>query len=520
MSKKRIAEATMVVVGLGAFSKVLGFAREQLIAFLFGATGRTDAYVVANMVPVLVTGFLSGPLTTAFLPVYASLAAKDDKAGASHLVSSIVTVSTFLVLFISVVAMLPADRLIRLVAPGFAGATFNDAVTLTRVFLPAMVIPLLSAFAKAVLNTHDHFAVPAAAPSVQNLTVILVAALLAPVMGVMSLALALVLGYIAAFLVQVPSTVKVGGWPKISTKVDESGVKVLKLAGPLMAGAVFAQIYLFVDRNLASRLTEGTIAALSFADRIRQVPLGLFVAAVITVIYPSLSAMWAREDKAGFKETAFMGLRYAEFVCLPAAVGLMVLANPTVRLIFEYGAFTSEATAHTASALLAYSPALVGMAATQVTNVAFYSSHETRIPVLLAAGTAVLNTILDLLLVKPLGHVGLAAANSAASLLGAFAGLYALNKKSGLSLKPLARPFGKMVLASGIMGAVALFLSRVTGFGSGTGNAFFDLLRGAISMAGAALTYLIAAACLKCQELSVFSTFFRSKRSRSRRSKD
>ncbi len=186
-------------------------------------------------------------------------------------------------------------------------------------------------------------------------------------------------------------------------------------------------------------LPEGSIAALKFADRLRQVPLGLFVAAVVTVVYPNLSGMWAKKDTAGFKETAIMGLRYVEFICIPAALGLMVLARPIVRLVFEHGAFTAGATSVTASALVAYSPALISMAATQVIFVAFYSSQDTRTPVLLAAGTAVANILLDVLLVRFLGHVGLAVANSLAATLGALAGLYALNRLSRLPLMSLRR---------------------------------------------------------------------------------
>jgi putative peptidoglycan lipid II flippase len=504
LSKKRIAEATFIVVILGVLSKVLGFAREQMIAVFFGATGRTDAYVVANMIPVLITGLISGPLSTAFLPVFASHVAKGDREGASRLASSMITISTVGVLFLAVMAMFPADHLVRLVAPGFSGETFSSAVALTRVFLPAMVIPLLSSFAKTILNSNDHFAVPALAPSIQNLVIVAVVALFAPTFGVTSLAVAVVLGYLAAFAVQVPSMVKVGGWPKATFRVDDSVTKVFKLSWPLMAGSLFSQFYLFVDRNLASHLPEGSIAALSFADRIRQVPLGLFVAAVVTVVYPSLSGMWAQKDQDGFKETTIMGLRYVEFVCIPAALGLMVLANPVVRVIFQHGAFTREATALTASALLAYCPALVGMAAIQIINVAFYSSQETRIPVLLAAGVAALNTVLDLLLIKPFGHVGLALANSAANLLGALAGLHALNRMSRLPLRSLFRSLTKILLASGTMGVVALALSRATGFHRAAESILRDAVSAGIVIGGAGLSYLLLAAVLKCEELSAF----------------
>ena len=509
MSKKRIVEATFVVIVLGALSKMLGFAREQMIAVFFGATGRTDAYVVANTITGVITGILSGPLSTAFLPVFASHVANGDREGASRLASSVITISTAAVLGISVAAMLPADKLVSIAAPGFSGTTFNDAVLLTRVFLPAMAIPLLSAFAKSVLNTYDHFGIPALAPSLQNLVIVAIISLLAPVFGVASLAVAVVGGYAAGLAVQVPQWFKVGGRPSFSLRMDESARRVMKLAVPLMAGALFSQLYLFVDRNLASHLPEGSIAALSFADRLRQVPLGLFVSAVVTVVYPTLSGMWAKNDSEGFKETAIMGLRYVEFICIPAALGLMVLAKPVVRLVFEHGAFTAGATSLTASALVAYSPALVAMAATQVISVAFYSSQDTRTPVILAAVTAVLNVLLDLVLVRFLGHVGLAIANSLAATLGALAGLYALNRLSKLPLKSLATSLAKILVSSTVMAGAALALSAALNFGEGTGSLLRDVLTAAVVIGGAVLVYILVAAVLRCEEMSTFAAMIR-----------
>lgn len=504
LSKKRIVEATFVIILLGALSKVLGFAREQMIAVYFGATGRTDAYVVANTITVIITGLLSGPLSTAFLPVFASHVANDDRQEASRLASSVITISTLAVLGISIIAMAKADTLVAITATGFTGATFDDAVFLTRVFLPAMAIPLLSAFAKSILNTCDRFGIPALAPSIQNLVIVIVIGILAPTLGITSLTIAVVLGYLAALAIQTPQLVSVAGWPSSSLRIDESTKKVMRLAVPLMAGSLFSQLYLFVDKNLASHLPEGSIAALSFADRLRQVPLGLFVAAVVTVVYPNLSTMWAKKDIAGFKETAIMGLRYVEFICIPSALGLMVLARPLVRLVFEHGEFTAEATAVTASALVAYSPALVFMAATQVIFVAFYSSQDTRTPVMLSAATAVVNILLDLVLVRFFGHVGLAIANSLAATLGALVGLYALNRLSKLPLKSFAISLGKILVSSAVMAGVALALSSFLGFEEGAGSLLRDVITAGIVVGGAFLTYALVAALLRCEEMSSF----------------
>ncbi len=511
VTKKRIAQATFIVVFLSILSKIAGFAREQLMAFFFGATGQTDAYMVANTIATLVVGMISGPLSTAFLPLFAGRVAQGDREGALKFASTAVTVTSLTVLGISVLAVFPAPTLVRLVAPGFTGERLQTTVTFTRMFLPIMVFPLLSAFSKSILNTYDEFAVPALAPVLQNLVIITVISVFAPTMGIMALAVGVVLGYVVAFASQLPALRAQNGLPGLSVEFDESTGELLKLAGPLMVGTLFAQLYTLVDKYLASGLEEGSIAVLGYADRIRQLPLGLFVTAVVTVLLPALSRMWANEDDQGFRETILLGLRYVEFICIPSAVGLFILSQPLVRLTLERGVFSGDATSMTAAALRAYSPALVAMAATQVVVASFYSSRETRIPVGLSVVTALFNTVLDVVLVRYMGHTGLALANSIAHSAGALVGLYLLNRLIDLPFRELGRSLTKILVASGAMGLSAFGLARWLDYFGSAANLRTDLAKSAVVLGGAILTYLVVAAALKCEELSMVSDLLKSR---------
>ena len=323
------------------------------------------------------------------------------------------------------------------------------------------------------------------------------AALFGPVMGVKSLAIGFPSAYIAALPVRA-CVEALSFLAFVLRPLDESAKKVLLMAAPIVLGSVFTQVYMLTNL-LASRLAEGSVAALSFADRLRQFPLGFFAMAVTTVIFPTLSGMWSKGDREGFKSTAVNGIRFVEFVCIPAAVGLMVLAKPIVRLVFERGAFVPEHTAAVASALTAYSPALAGMAALSVISFVFYASQETRVPVALAVGTALLNVALDVILVGPLGHVGLALANSVSQTVGALVGVYLLNRLlRDLPLRSLSNSLIKVLVSSAVMGAAAFELSRYSGFHGGTGNVLRDLLTGGIVM-GAAVVY-VHGGSLKAEE--------------------
>lgn len=516
-TRKRIFKAAFVVMLLNILSKILGLTREQIFAMFFGATSELDAKVAAERITGIVAVF-SGPVSTTFLPVLAGFAAKGDNAAAKRVTSSIITLSTLLVLVMSAVLFVPAPRIVKMMSPGFGAETLRDATLLTRVMLPVMLFPMLAAFAKSVLNTYDNFALPAFAPSLQNMVLIAAAALFGPVMGVKALALGFPLAYAVSYAVHIPAWRRSPSWPSFSLRLDADSKKVLLMAVPIVVGSVVCQAYTLVNLNLASRLPEGSVAALSLADRLRQFPLGFFAVAVTTVLFPTLSSMWAKGDKDGFRSAALNGIRFVEFICIPAAVGLMVLAEPIVRLVYQRGAFTAEHTALTAGALVAYAPSLVGMAALSVITFVFYSSQETRVPVVLSIGTALLNVVLDAILVGPMGHVGLALAHSIAQTVGAFAGLYLLKRLlSDMPFRSLGISQVKVLASSAIMGVAALALSKYLGFQKGTGGTVRDMLSGGIVMVAAAAVYAVAACLMRSEETAMLLGLARNRLGRGRR---
>lgn len=510
MSNKGFARATVIVSVLSVLSKIMGFVREQLVAWLFGASGLTDAYVVALAIPTVLTGVISNPVSTAFLPVFASYVARDDTKGATRLASSVITLSVGAFLLAGLAAIPFAPALVRLYAPGFSGHVFDSAVGLTRLFFPAFALPLLGALYKGILNTYKEFTVPGIAPFVQNLCIVGLTALLAPALGVRGLAIATVAGYLAFNLIQVPWVRRLRLGLSFMPEVSPGTKQVANLALPLMVGGLATQLYTLVDKNLASRLAQGSIAALNFAGRIRYLPIDLFVTAVITVVFPALSEMWARKDEQAMGETLITGARFALFVCVPSAVGLAVLAKPVVRIAFERGAFTGTATLLTAGALSVYSLGIVGLALCRIVDVGFYSSQNTWYPVLLALGVSCVNIVCDLVLVGPLGHIGLALANVLASWLGAAAGLILYTKHiAGVNFRPLIGSGLKILLSSAVMGICAWALGTYSGVIAGTGSLTQDIILTFIAVGVSVLVYLACAFILKCEELVLITNIVR-----------
>ncbi|SHE66887.1 murein biosynthesis integral membrane protein MurJ [Desulforamulus putei] len=427
---KMIARATLVIAVINLLSRILGFVREQVIAYMFGATGVTDAYVVAYNIPNAVFAIVIGALATVVVPVFSEYAAKGQKDEAWRLFNTVITMVVIIFSLITVAGIFAAPLLVKLTAPGLSTEVAGLATRLTVIMLPILVFYGLSTVFQGLLNANQVFGIPALSVSVTNITIIVAALTLGSAYGIDGLAAGTVLGFVLAALMQVPKLRQVGFRFKFNTDWRHPGVrKVLYLVMPVAIGTSLNQIYLIIDRILASGLAEGSISALNYANRIILMPITFFVLAVGTAFYPTITALASQGQKQELADTVLRAIRMVILFSLPAGVGLMVLATPIIKLLFEHGQFTARATEMTAFALMMYAIGLVGQAANIILTRAFYAQQDTRTPVILMAVTVVVNLIFSLLLIGPLKHGGLALANSIASLVNTAMLTWFLNKR-------------------------------------------------------------------------------------------
>ena len=351
-----------------------------------------------------------------------------------------------------------------MMAPGFDGETLAQAITSTRILFGGTVFIGLALFGGAVLNSFKDFAVPALGLFVQN-TVLVVGLIALLPLGVTGLSWATLIGFAAPFLLQLPFIIRKGMRYEPSIRLGDPDVrKVAKLAVPLVVGGLAGEIYRLVDRGLASTLVAGSIAALGFADKLRQLPMGLLSPAISAVVYSNLAEMAARRDRRGLEETIALALRMVAMIILPAAAGLAVLRVPIVALLFERGAFDRSSTEVTAAALLYYSIGMLPMAAVAVMQTVFYSLQDTATPVVITLAGAALNIGLDFFLVGALGHGGIALANSVTVIVVMAVMLAVLVRRVGsLGGGKLVLSLGKIAAASSVMGLVAFVAGREIG---------------------------------------------------------
>ncbi|GAB3548841.1 murein biosynthesis integral membrane protein MurJ [Noviherbaspirillum agri] len=399
-------------------SRVTGLLRELLIARAFGASAFTDAFFVAFRIPNLLRRlFAEGAFSQAFVPILAEYKNQKGEAATKDLVDHVATALVWAVLLTCVIGVAAAPMVVYFIATGLKSEpeAFAASVLMTRIMFPYIAFMAFVALAGGILNTWRQFRVPAFTPVLLNLSFIAASLLVAPYMKqpVYALALAVVVGGILQMAIQVPALYKIGMLPRIglnpTSPLHDPGVRrVLKQMGPAIFAVSVAQISLIINTNIASRLENGSVSWLSYADRLMEFPTALLGVALGTILLPSLSKAHATGDQAEYSSLLDWGLRLTFLIALPSAVGLATLSEPLTTTLFHYGKFDTQAVAMTGRALIAYGVGLIGLILVKILAPGFYAKQDIRTPVKIAVGVLIATQLMNLVFVPWIAHAGLA----------------------------------------------------------------------------------------------------------------
>ncbi len=442
------------LIGAATFcSRILGFIRDIILANLFGANAAADAFYIAYRIPNLLRElFAEGSMSSAFIPVFTEYHSTRTKQEAWELASAAFTTLLTIVTIVTLLGILAAPSLVWLLAPGLRHDTAQLATTtlLTQIMFPYLLFVSLAALAMGVLNALRSFAIPALAPVFFNVCVIVFALVISPLFEqpILAVALGIVVGGLAQFLMQLPGLRKKGFLFFWNLHPTHQGVKRMGvLLIPTLLGLAVTQINLTISTILASYFKGGP-TYLFYAMRLIQFPLGIFGVAMATAILPSLSAHAAQGAHDDLRATVNFGLRMVFFIILPSMVGLMLLRTPIIHLFFEHGAFSALDTIGTASALLGFSVGLWAFASYRILAMAFFSLQDTRTPAAVAIASVGMNIGLSLWLMTPLGHTGLALAAGLAAIFHALLLATILgNRLQGLLWTTLGTSLARTALA-------------------------------------------------------------------------
>lgn len=445
-------------------SRVLGLIRDMVIARYFGAGAGADAFFVAFKIPNFLRRlFAEGAFSQAFVPVLSEYRQRQSLSDVKRLVDAVAGVLGMVLLVITLLAMLGAPVLTAVFAPGFYGddGRFELASDMLRITFPYLFLISLTAFAGAILNSYDRFAVPAFTPVLLNLAMIGAAIFLAPRMDkpVMALAWGVLLAGLLQLFFQLPFLLRLGLLPRPRLDYGHDGVKrILRLMTPALFGVSVSQINLLLDTVLASFLQTGSVSWLYYSDRLAELPLGVFGIAIATVILPSLSRKHADQAPERFAATMDWAVRMVLLIGLPAMLALGVLAEPLLATLFHYGAVTERDILMSTQSLRAYAAGLLAFMLVKVLAPGYFARQDTRTPVRIGIIAMAANMVFNLILIWPLAHAGLALATAMSAWLNAWLLWRGLaRERFWIAQTGWLRFAGQLTLANLAMLAVILF---------------------------------------------------------------
>lgn len=500
---KKAAKSAAIIVIFSLISKFLGFIREVLIASKFGSGMETDAYFVALSATTVLMGMVSAGLNTTLIPIFSEIEVKNGHEKKIDYMNNLINVVNILAILFVVIGWISSPVIINIMANGFEGEKFNLAVKLTRIGLPIMLFTGPCAIFTGYLQSNESFLAPAAIGLPFNVVYIFYLLFLSSKFGIKGLMVASVLATLAQIFIQIPA-VKSEGY-KYKFKVDFKDKyikKALLLTLPVMIGTAINEINMIVDKTMASSLKEGSISSLNYASKLNGIILGVFIAAITTVIFPMLSKESNKDNIDGVKLIMSHGINIILLITLPATVGLIILSEPIVRIFFQRGAFDATATAMTTKALIFYAIGLVGMALRLMLNKAYYSMQDTKTPMVNGAIAVGANILLNFIFIKPLAHGGLALATSISTLLATLLLIKDLDKIYKMDHSVNIKCLTKTSIASVIMGAVVYFLYGVLS-SVFTGGKIIQLFVLLITVGIGALIYVGLCYLFKIEEINM-----------------
>ncbi len=527
---RQLARSTLVVMIAFGTAKLISLGQTVIIANVFGVGREWDAFVTANSIPELVfTLIAGGALAHAFIPIFSGYLAQEDLAGAwrtaSHVVNT-VFVTTFIVSFI---VFLTAPWLVaNVVAPGFDEAGRQQTVELMRILLLSTLIFSVSGIVMGILQSFNHFLSPALAPIMFDVGILIGVIFLIQPFGVRGIAYGAVLGAAMHLMIQVPGLIRFRArWqPELGLR-DPVLWRVIRLMLPRVAGLGLFSFNFLIMNNIASRLGEGSVSALSWGWRLMQIPQTLIGTAMGTVIFPTLAALSALGDESGKRNAMSGALRFIMIASIPSAVGLIFVGQPLISLL-ERGAFDASASALVYSTLRFFALGIVVHSALEVVARSFYADKDTLTPLWAALGGAAINLVLAFVLsgvaqvearyvnhlvMEQFGYLGtplfvgsvggLALANTLGTAFEVSVLLVALRRRwHGINENALARTVLKTLAASLVMAlAIALLNTLWHSLGLAERGLVWTIIQLGVEVTAGAVVFLIVATLLKMNEL-------------------
>ncbi|MDR1774337.1 MAG: murein biosynthesis integral membrane protein MurJ, partial [Clostridioides sp.] len=502
----KTAKAAIWIMLATMLSKILGFVREQVLAYYYGTSMVKDVFVLTVGIPGLIIAIIGSAVATTFIPLYFQSKEKKGDEGALKFTNNILNICYVIAIIIAIVGLLFTKQFVTVFAVGFRSdpEKFAMAVKFTRIMISGVLFISGSKLIGAYLQVNNSFAIPSLVGLPYSIIIILSTIVSAVTNKLYILPVGALIAMASQLIFQLPFAKKLSyKYEAYINFKDDSIKKMLSMIMPMLLGVSIGQINVYVDKLLATTLATGKLSALDYASKLNDFVIALFVTSIVTAVYPKLSKLTNKKDKKGFIETVVTSSNFIILVVLPISVGFIVFAEPIVRILFERGKFNAESTQLTRTALRLYATGLTFLGIRDILYRVFYSMGDTKTPMINSSIALICNIVLNFTLIKPFGYKGLAFSTSIATMITVALLFVSLQKKSGYFGEKLIISTGiKSLGASIVMAFCALFIYKFLYAYLGTGMIKELVSVGVASVVGA-LLYLGIIVLLKVKEVNM-----------------
>ncbi|WP_050606728.1 murein biosynthesis integral membrane protein MurJ [Clostridium niameyense] len=503
MSEKKVLKSSIIVMILIILGKVFALLRDSLIAAKFGATYITDIYNFGLGIVYLLTTISYG-LTTTFIPIHTENIQNTSKKSRNKFVNNVLNVSTIVTIIITLLMIIFSKYIIYIFGSGFQKdvLVFNTAIKVTRIMLLSLIFVTLQSVITGVLQSHKEFYEPAAMAMVSNIVYIIYLLFLTSKYGTTGFAVATVLGFFTQFLINIPKYKRLGyNYDTYIDLKDSKMIEMFKLMIPVIISTSVIQLNNVINRAFATNIFFGAPTILDYANKINTLAYEVFAIGIAMIVYPSLSQLAAKGNIKEYKNELSKAINIIFIIMVPAAVGIALLRNPLITVIFKRGAFTENAAKLTAETLLLYTPAMVAYGVRDILNKAFYAIKDTKTPMINSFIGILINIVINIFILKFMGVSGLSLATTLSAIVITIMMCIDLSKKlNGMDFRSILISLIKIIIASILMGIIVIFINKFTmmNFGNEFKGSIISILTSAILGGG---IYIVAIYVLKVEEI-------------------
>lgn len=449
-------KTAIILMVITIFSKLLGFTRDIILSYFYGASNISDAYLISITIPIAIFGFIGAGISTGYIPMFSKIEQEYGEEKGNRYTNNLVNILIIISSVIFIFGSFYTEQIVKIFASGFEGETLALAVKFTKISLLGIYFTGLVSIFGGYLQIKGNYAIPALVGFPMNFFFIL-SIFLSSKINVLVLSIGSVIAIASQMLLLMPFIHKKGYRYKFVLDIKDQHIKSMAyLALPVIIGVSVNQINVLVDRTLASSIAVGGISALNYANKLTLFVHGMFVLPMVTAMYPMISKMVAEENINGLKESVSEAIILISLLVIPATIGAMIFAEPVVKLLFGRGAFDPQAIMMTSNALTFYSIGMIALGFREVLSKAFYSMQDTKTPMINSTLSMVLNVILNIILSSYMGISGLALATSISAIF--CTGLLVIsfrNKMGSFGMKNIIVISIKIISASMMMGFIA-----------------------------------------------------------------